>query len=94
MLADSDAKGEAVKGNVLAPEDGDVVQVEQRRSHLGEFTLQGWANRRGGFVGHDCGETERNSWRTAWAEIGFVGGRHQKAVPAEAKTGAKKEAKM
>jgi len=25
VLADSDAKGEAVKGNVLAAEDGDVV---------------------------------------------------------------------
>ncbi len=44
----------------------------------------------GGFVGHDCGETKRKSWRTAWAEKGCVGGRPQKAIPTEAKTEAKK----
>lgn len=47
VLADRDAKGEAVKGDVLAAEDGDVVEVEERRSHLGEFTLRGRGNRRG-----------------------------------------------
>lgn len=59
VLADSDAQGEAVQGNVLSAEHGDVVELEERRSHRGEFTLRGRGNRRGGFVGHDCGENKK-----------------------------------
>jgi hypothetical protein len=39
MFADSDAKRQAVEGDVLAAKDSDVLQVEQRRGHRRKFTL-------------------------------------------------------
>jgi hypothetical protein len=50
VFADGDAKGEAVEGDVLAAKNGDVLQIEEQRSHRRKFTLPGWGNRRGELV--------------------------------------------
>jgi hypothetical protein len=46
MLADSDTNREAVESDVLAANDGYVVQIEERGSHPGKFTLRGRENRK------------------------------------------------